>query len=256
MQEKNQEYYKREAEKLIQCIDSGDMDSAEQIIDSMTKLRETELFRELGTLTRDLHDTIKNFGKDDSQIDLKELAEVEIPDATERLHYVIETTEKAANRTLEAVEEGLPLAIDISDRANYLQERWDKFKNRDLSVDEFRELSKELESYLMDTVSNGDALREKMNEALMAQEFQDITGQILRRVIEMVQHVEESLVYLVKISSGMVSDEDSAADKKKVGKAGADEAGLHGPVVPGTVSDENAVHSQDEVDDLLSSLGF
>ncbi len=258
MKEMNQQYYRGEAEKLIACLDSGDVQSAESIIDEMTKLRETELFRELGTLTRDLHDTIKNFGGGDgnNDLDLKKLAEVEIPDATERLNYVIETTEKAANRTLEAVEEGLPLAIDISDRANYLQERWDKFKNRDLSAAEFRELSRELESYLMDTVANGEALREKMTEALMAQEFQDITGQILRRVIEMVQHVEESLVYLIKLSSGRNEAIALNVQDEKLNEKDSDEVGLHGPAVPGTASANNAVQSQDEVDDLLSSLGF
>ncbi|THB64397.1 MAG: protein phosphatase CheZ [Gammaproteobacteria bacterium] len=256
MLEKNRKHYLSEAQRLIQCIEDGDISSADQIIDSMTKLRESELFKELGTLTRDLHDTIKNFGVSDMDIDLKELTEVQIPDATERINYVIETTEKAANRTLEAVEQGLPLAIDISDRANYLQDRWEKFKSRDLTVDQFRELSQELESYLLDTVSNGEALREKMNEALMAQEFQDITGQILRKVIEMVQHVEESLVYLVKMSAGATDLERPKRPVSLSAKTSKSDDELDGPVVPGTSTANNVVNGQDEVDDLLSSLGF
>lgn len=244
--------YRDQAQLLIRCLDAGDIDKADRVVDEMTKLREGDLFKELGTLTRDLHDTIVTFGSDidDKQINIKRLAEEEVPDATQRLQYVIEMTESAADRTLEAVETGFPLAEDIGNRANYLNEKWETFKKRNMSPDEFRSLSMELDSYFADTVDNAALLREKMNDALMAQEFQDITGQILKRVIEMVHNVEESLVYLIKVSSGkgLLALEDEQQVKPEEEKLG--------PAVPGVSEKSAVVSGQDEVDELLSSLGF
>lgn len=243
--------YRDQAQLLVRCLDAGDIDKADRVVDEMTKLRESELFKELGTLTRDLHDTIVTFGSDidGEKIDIIKLAEEEVPDATQRLQYVIEMTESAADRTLEAVETGLPLAEDIGNRANYLNERWENFKKRNMSPEEFRSLSLELDSYFVDTTENAELLREKMTDALMAQEFQDITGQILKRVIEMVNHVEESLVYLIKVSSGkglLATDvQDVEQEQEKLG-----------PAVPGVSKPSEVVSGQDEVDELLSSLGF
>ena len=252
MDESRGQNYRDQANLLLRCLDANDLDKADRVVDEITKFRESMLFKELGTLTRDLHDTIVTFGSDidDKRINIKQLAEEEVPDAGQRLQYVIEMTEDAADRTLTAVEQGMPLAEDIGNRANYLSERWDDFKDRNLSPDQFRSLSMELDSYFADTTENAEALREKMNDALMAQEFQDLTGQILRRVIEMVHHVEESLVYLIKVSSGRGVLEETD------GKSTAPKEEQLGPAVPGVSKPSEVVSGQDEVDDLLSSLGF
>ena len=243
--------YRNQANLLLRCLDANDLEKADRVVDEITKFRESMLFKELGTLTRDLHDTIVTFGSDidEKRINIKQLAEEEVPDASQRLQYVIEMTEDAADRTLSAVEAGMPLAEDIGNRANYLSERWDNFKDRNLSPEQFRSLSMELDSYFADTTENAEALREKMNEALMAQEFQDLTGQILRRVIEMVHNVEESLVYLIKVSAGAGAIDEESGKETPTKE-------MLGPAVPGVSKPSEVVSGQDEVDDLLSSLGF
>lgn len=244
--------YKTQVENLLDCINTGDEENAQTIIDELTRIRETELFRELGALTRDLHDTLKTFEIDPTIVDI---TEKQIPDATERLNYVITTTETAAHKTLEAIEAAQPVAEEISASAHELGKQWEKFKNRNLTPEEFRQLSRDLEAYLEAAVSNGDVLRARMNEALMAQEYQDITGQILRRVIEMVHMVEENLVYLIKISSGQKAVPRSDPKAEEIARKAEDIKG-HGPQVPGAETSPDVMSGQDDVDDLLSSLGF
>ncbi len=87
-----------------------------------------------------------------------------------------------------------------------------------------------------------------MNEVLLAQGFQDVTGQIIRRVIGLVQDVEESMVELIRLSGQPGSIQDDRSEQST-------EPHLEGPTVPG-VEQGKMMENQDDVDDLLSSLGF
>ncbi|HKJ94146.1 MAG TPA: protein phosphatase CheZ, partial [Gammaproteobacteria bacterium] len=217
------------------------------LIDQLTRLRETELFRELGVLTRSLHEALKSFKVDTR---LSDIAANEIPDARERLNHVIDMTEKAADRTLTAIETALPLADDVGSQARALGEQWRRFRARDMGVEEFRELSRDLEEFLTLAEGNGAAMNASLSDALMAQDYQDLTGQIIRRVINLVQELEDKLVDLVRISGERMAEEKPAAADKD----GEPDVQGYGPAVPG--QDEDVVSGQDEVDDLLSSLGF
>jgi chemotaxis protein CheZ len=242
------------AEKLTQCVNAGDLAGAEALIDELTNARETELFFELGRLTRELHESLKTF-KMDSRV--FELAESEIPDARDRLNYVIAMTEQAAHRTLNEIEDSMTLVGNITDRGRELQENWLRFRRRDMSVSEFREYSRELDDFFKQVDSQGGEVHAKLTEALMAQDYQDLTGQIIRRVINLVQEVEESLVDLVRISGARMGDEKrKAADNKKTEQAVAVPSAGQGPHIPGGADDAQFVQDQDGVDDLLSSLGF
>lgn len=233
------------AHKLIDSIESGNEEKARAVMDDLASLREMDLFREMGKLTRELHDSLNNF-KLDSKI--AGLAETEIPDAKERLNHVIDMTQEAADKTLSAVEEAIPMSDELKATSLELQSRWDKFKNRKLSADEFRELSRDLDEFFP-KISNGTVvLNEKLNDILMAQGFQDLTGQIIRRVITLVRDVEEGLVDLIKMSG--------APARKEEKKEGDKDITPEGPVVPGVAHASETVDGQDDVDDLLSSLGF
>ncbi len=245
--DRNDEYLAL-ARKLIEQIGAGEDEAAAVTIDEFTRLRELELFRELGALTRDLHEALKSFRVDTR---IGEIAGTEIPDARERLNHVITLTDQAAHRTLTAIEASLPLVGEIGGTARDLRERWQRFRQRDLSVEEFRLLSQEMDSFLDVVDRHGTSVQASLTDALMAQDYQDLTGQIIRRVIGLVQEVEDSLVELVRISGARIAEENRpAADKKS--KEDAPKG--HGPAVPG--QDTGVVSGQDEVDDLLSSLGF
>ncbi len=172
-----------------------------------------------------------------------------MPDAAERLRYVISTTEKAANTTLGAVEESLPLAEKLRADSRHLSEQWEKFNSRQLTVDDFRALSTELSRFLALTQTNSEALHDKLSEVLLAQDYQDLTGQVIRKVITLVNDVEKKLVELLRVSG--YHSRPAAQDAVEKGRDTAPQ----GPVVPG-VDQGDLVSGQDDVDDLLSSLGF
>ncbi|NOY66347.1 MAG: protein phosphatase CheZ [Gammaproteobacteria bacterium] len=236
------------ARKLVDSIEGGDLDGARSIMDDIASLREMDLFCEMGKLTRELHDSLNNFKLDTK---MSGLAENEIPDAKERLNHVIAMTEEAADKTLTAVETALPLSDDIKACSLELQERWSQFKDRKLSADEFRELSNDIDDFFPKISSGTVSLNALLNEILMAQGFQDLTGQIIRRVINLVHDVEEGLVDLIKMSGNQVV-EKKQDDKEK----GALDTTAEGPVVPGVAHTSETLDGQDDVDDLLSSLGF
>jgi chemotaxis protein CheZ len=237
------------ARELAQRLDAGDMEGVERLVDDLTHIRETDLFKELGRLTRELHESLKAF-KLDSRI--SELTEQEIPDARERLNYVISMTEQAAHRTLNAIEDSMTQTEQLTGRARELHERWARFRKRQMPLDEFRDLSRELDGFFEQIESQGGKVQSNLTEALMAQDYQDLTGQVIRRVINLVQEVEDSLVSLVSISGTRMAEESRhAADNKINGKEKGE-----GPRIPGQGDDAQFVQGQDGVDDLLSSLGF
>lgn len=229
---------------LLACMENGDEDGAREVVDDLTSVRESTLYQEMGKLTRELHDAISAFGMDDR---ITDIAEHDIPDARERLNYVIQKTDEAANRTLEAVEESFPLCEEIEKQAAELHQQWQRFTNRELSADEFRTLSRQLGEYLAAQPEKTAVFKDNLNKVLMAQDFQDLTGQIIKKVIKLVEEVEDNLVELIKLA-GLPEHEQQKTKRE------TDE--LAGPVVPGVDDTGDTVSGQDEVDDLLSSLGF
>jgi len=228
---------------LLACLERGDENGARDVLDELTRIRETELYMEMGKLTRELHDSIMAFGKDDT---LLNLAQEEIPDARSRLRHVIKMTDDAANRTLSAVEESLPICEDVTNKSSDLHEKWCRFIQRDMNVQEFRELSLLIDKFLEGNTDQVKELRSKLNEILMAQDFQDLTSQIIKRVIGLVEDVETNLVNLVKLAGGNITIDFVKTEDHSIEAVG--------PAVPGV--DTNVVSGQDEVDELLSSLGF
>ena len=139
---------------LLACMEKGNEEDAIEIIDELTSIRETELYQDMGKLTRELHDAISNFGMDDS---INIMAEQSIPDARERLNYVISKTDEAANTTLEAVEESIPICNKLNEQASELHGLWQKFTHREMSAEEFRDLSKNIEAFFVKTQEIGRA---------------------------------------------------------------------------------------------------
>ena len=131
----------------------------------------------------------------------------------------------------------------MESQANDLNEQWQEFTQRKLDAREFRELSQRLGNFLKESAATSSKLKNNFNDVLMAQDFQDLTGQIIRKVITLVHDIENKLVELVRISGSKLPDKKHDSHK------------LEGPVVPG-VDQGDVVSGQDDVDDLLSSLGF
>jgi chemotaxis protein CheZ len=234
------------ARDMLSALEEGDSDRAEYILEQMTLANDSELFQKLGMLTRDLHDALAGFQIDSRIVDL---AENDIPDAKERLNYVVTMTEQAAHRTLNAVEDSLPLTEGLESQLKSLGDSWQVFRRKEMSSDDFRSLCLNLDAFFDQAGGQMKTIHKSLSDVLLAQDYQDITGQIIRRVIGLVQEVEGNLVSLVRITGQKFT---SGTEKKEEED---DKIKAVGPAVPG-VDTSDVVSNQDDVDDLLSSLGF
>ena len=244
----NRDLLLENARALIASLESPETSDQqlETQIEVINNLRDNSLFNELGKMTREIHDSIMRFRMDNR---IADLAETDIPDAKDRLEYVIEMTEKAANTAMGVIEGSTPLAEKLGGEASQLKAQWEKFRRRELSPEELRVMGNDVETFLDESERMTNTLLSGFTEILMAQDFQDLTGQIIRQVINLVNEIEHNLVQLVKIQGKSMAKEDKQ-------KSAADEMKLDGPQVPGKETSDDVMKGQDDVDDLLASLGF
>ena len=197
------------------------------------------VFQRLGQMTRQLHDTLRELGFDRA---LEEAAKA-IPDARQRLAYVAQMTEQAASRVLNATDVAKPIQDRLQSQAMGLSSRWDRLLGGDLSVEEFKTLAGDTHAYLNEVPKQTEATSEQLMEIMMAQDFQDLTGQVIKKIVDLAQSMETQLL--------QVLIEAMPADMK----AGAPEGLMNGPAM-NAAGRADVVNSQEQVDDLLESLGF
>jgi chemotaxis protein CheZ len=240
-----------EARLLVNYLEKGDREQANALVDTITMRESTELFSEVGKLARQLHDSLDNFQVDER---IANLMQEEIPDTQARLNYVIEETEKAANTTMDAVEASMPLAEGLNQRITNIMPEWHKLMGCQIELGEFKDLCHKLDKLLSDVFTDTDTLHTLLTEILMAQGYQDLTGQVIRRVIELVKEVEDSLVSMLT-AFGDAKELIAVEDNPQTSKKKTDMLKAEGPIIDADVRDD-VVSGQDDVDDLLSSLGF
>ena len=98
---------------------------------------------------------------------------------------------------MDAVEASLPLAQEIADEIADIKPTWDRLMNREIELGEFKSLCHSIDKFMNSSHHKTDELQMLMTNVLMAQDYQDLTGQVIRRVIELVREVEESLIHLL-----------------------------------------------------------
>jgi chemotaxis protein CheZ len=194
---------------------------------------------QIGHLTRALHDTMRELGYDKTL----ERAVGKMPDTRDRLNYISTLTEQAAVKTLNAVEETKPLQQKMEAGASQLSARWQELFERKLDTEQFKSLVHQTRSYLQEVPLSTKATNAQLMDIVMAQDYQDLTGQVIKRLSETVQQLENQLVALLI--------ETLPEDKKKE----MDNSLLNGPVINAD-GRSDVVTSQAQVDDLLDSLGF
>lgn len=198
------------------------------------------VFNRLGHMARSLHDTLRELGYD------KLLAQTvtALPDAKDRLAYVANLTEQAACRVLNATDIAGPLVDEIESGASELGSRWDKAFANQLGVAEFKQLAEETRAYLKDQLpTKTRATHAQLTEIMMAQDFQDLTGQVIKKVVLLAQELEAGLMgALIDVLPATRRTEEVASL-------------MNGPVV-NAEGRSDVVVNQEQVDDLLDSLGF
>lgn len=241
------------AKKLVTLIETGDNQGAQELLEEAQANNSAELFSEVGKLTRQLHDSLNNFQVDPRIVNM---ANEDIPDAQTRLSYVIETTEEAANKTMDLVDSCMPIAEKLQNGISDLVPEWNKLMARKLELGEFNKLVKQIDVFFKDGAEGSAKLSGLLTEVLLAQGYQDITGQVIKRVIELVKEVEDNLVYMLTMFGGVeVKEIEETTEKSNKSGNQADMIVAEGPIMDAD-SREDVASDQDDVDDLLSSLGF
>lgn len=195
------------------------------------------VFNEIGQLTRALHDSLRELGFDK---DLQKAASA-IPDARDRLNYIATMTQAAAERVLNATEAAQPAMEKIETGAKSLAGDWQKLFDNKLDVEQFKQLALRTHAYLVEVPKQTRQTSEQLTEIMMAQDFQDLTGQVIKKVMDVTQTLESQLLTLLVHHAPPTANIDPGM--------------LNGPVV-NAAGRTDVVTSQKQVDDLLESLGF
>jgi chemotaxis protein CheZ len=239
-------------EALIDALRTEDETGFFAAVDHIVHMRGPGMFKELRQLTGDLQKALERFSVESR---LQDIAENEIPDARARLTHVINMTDEAAHRTLDLVEQSGPLAERTAQAAAILLEAFDTFKSRALgaqgyetvlqSIDGLLPLVQSVEKFLPAARSDSELIRRNLADVLIAQGYQDLTGQIIRSVMKLVTELEAALANLARLS-GDVVEHATMGENPSAGQ---------GPAVPG-VSKGDIASGQTDVDALLSGLGM
>ena len=224
---------------LLQKMEESSAEEGMATLDTFVKHYEASLYNEIGKLTRLLHDSLITFQCDEK---IHNLTRKDIPSTKERLKYVVELTEQAAHKVLGIIEKCIPISLEISKGASDL----DYKLSEKTGITEPSGMLGKTKVFLAMTKENASTLRGYLTEVLMAQEYQDITGQIIKKVIDLVQEMEDNLVRLIKLTGHANTHREEQKDSMKV----------DGPCVPGVNDRLVYTAGQDDVDQLLASLGF
>ena len=197
-----------------------------------------QLINRIGQLTRQMRESIRELGLDKG---IAKVAEA-IPDARDRLGYIAQMTERAAERALNAIDVAQPIQDGLSSDAKALTKRWDAWFEHPVELDAARELVLDNRAYLAAVPKQVSATNAQLIEIMMAQDFQDLTGQVIKKMMHVIQDMDTQLLQLLI---------DNAPPEKR---HDTPHGLLHGPQTVAGLPD--AVDGQDQVDDLLASLGF
>lgn len=202
--------------------------------------KQEAVFNRLGHMARTLHDTLGQLGYDK----LLEKAATALPDAKDRLAYVANLTEQAACRVLNATDIANPLVEDIQKRSTELGSAWDKVFANQMSNEQFRQLAIDTRAFLNQQLpEKTQATHAQLTEIMMAQDFQDLTGQVIKKIVGLAQELETGLMSVLL---------DVVPEAKRTEEV---TTLMNGPVI-NAEGRTDVVINQGQVDDLLDSLGF
>lgn len=203
-----------------------------------------DVYHRIGQLTRTLHDALRELGYDKDLMRTRE----HLPDARDRLAYIARVTGEAAEKVLNAVDRARKLQEELAQRAQGLAARWQALavytgRQADRASPAGRQLVQETCEFFASIGGQADATQAILTDIMMAQDFHDLTGQVIRKVVALAQNVEEQLVRLLLESSPPEQRRKYEVEH------------LEGPVV-NAEGRADVVTDQQQVDELLASLGF
>ena len=198
------------------------------------------MYERLGGIVRLLHDSLRELGYDRSLSDVAS----QITDAKGRLEYVATLTEQAANKVLNVIDEGIPLQEELARQSKEIGDRWQALYAGNLGIEEFKQLAGDSRAFTATVTDAAEASKARLLEIMMAQDFQDITGQLIKKIVTITHTAERELAQLLRDNAPaelLAAQAETAARPAEL---------MQGPSTPG------AAMAQDGVDSLLESLGF
>lgn len=198
--------------ELRELLNSPDGPAFEKALDAMVRQREQHLFRALGQLARDLHDAVRRLGGELAQDGMPDM----VADARQHLQEALEMSSNAAHRSIDFAERMLPQA--------------DALANNAAEVLKWTEGNEAAGVLARQSIGFATDCRDGLSDMILAQSWQDLTGQRIKKVGNFIGVVETSMLELVRLTGAL--------------------AGSEAPVSVSRVS------SQDDADRLLSEFGF
>lgn len=153
----------------------------------------SDIISRIGQLTRMLRDSLRELGLDQA---IAQAAEA-IPDARDRLDYVVHMTAQAAERALNCVEAAQPRQNELESSAKALKVRWDEWFENPIELSDARSLVTDTREYLDVVPQHTSFTNAQLLEIMMAQDFQDLTGQVIKRMMDVVQEIEKQLLMVL-----------------------------------------------------------
>ncbi|HEY3598466.1 MAG TPA: protein phosphatase CheZ [Paraburkholderia sp.] len=209
----------------------------------------------IGQLTRTLRDSMRELGIDKHV----ERAAEAVPDARDRLKYVATMTEQAAEKVLTAIDVAKPIQEQLQQEGGALDTRWTQWYAGPLERDQVRTLMDDTHAFLGRLPEATAATNQQLLEIMMAQDFQDLTGQVIKKITEIVYLIEQQLLGVLVENIAPERREQFAATAAalaaEISPTGSPESLLNGPQI-NPEGKADVVQDQSQVDDLLASLGF
>ncbi len=197
-----------------------------------------DMYERLGTILRTLHDSMRELGFDRSLADVAH----QIGDAQSRLEHIATLTEQAANKVLNTVDTAIPEQETLGRQAQDMDQRWAQLFMGKLGIEDFKTLATDSKQFAAAVMQASDAEKARLLDIMMAQDFQDITGQLIKKIVNITSTAERELAQLLR---------DNAPPEVKAAMAESKPAELmSGPSAP------SEAMAQDDVDSLLADLGF
>ena len=197
-----------------------------------------DVHQKIGLLTRQLHSTLNELGFADPLRG----SMGQLPDAQSRLSYIARLTGEAAEKVLGRVEQAKA-------QHDYIASETQRVVTS-LVADPVASVAKgEIYNFLTDMQRVTREADTHLTEIMMAQDFHDLTGQVIARVVNLANTIEQQLVQL------LIQTAPASASAAPAPEPAPARENLQGPVVSPEATPD-VVTSQSQVDDLLASLGF
>jgi chemotaxis protein CheZ len=219
------------------------------------ELASDRILARVGQLTRTLRDSMRELGLDKQ---VEHLAGA-VPAARDRLQYIVAMTEQAAECVLSSIDVAKPLQEQLRLPADELNARWEQWYAAPMDRADVRALVSDTRTFIRGVPEAATATNVQLVEIMLAQDFQDLTGQVIKKVTEVVSLIEQQLLSVLLDNISPERREQFAASAAAVTDAplmtDSPENLLNGPSI-NPEGRTDVIKDQSQVDDLLASLGF